>query len=145
MGPIYFKEVVLVGGGHAHAYTIKMLGMSAPWGVRVTLVTRDIDTPYSGMLPGHVAGMYTREECHIDLHRLCSRYGVRFIHSEVCSLDTAKKTVQLADGRPPLPYDVLSIDIGISPQRLPGVNFEVLSYLLSRCGSPFSHPPLQRI
>ena len=32
-------------------------------GVQVTLITRDVDTPYSGMLPGHVAGFYTREEC----------------------------------------------------------------------------------
>ena len=51
------KDVVLVGGGHAHAYTVKMLPMMAPKGVRITLISRDVETPYSGMLPGHVAGI----------------------------------------------------------------------------------------
>lgn len=116
---IKVKELLLVGGGHAHVHTIKMFGMNPLDGVQVTLITRDVETPYSGMLPGYVAGYYTREECHIDLGKLCSFAGVRLIHAEACKLDTEKKLVYCADGRPPIRYDVLSIDIGISPKPLP--------------------------
>ena len=114
------KDLVLVGGGHAHVHTIKMMGMNPVEGVRVTLISRDVETPYSGMLPGHIAGHYTKEECFIDLGKLCSFADVRLLHTSVCGLDPVKKVLHCSDNRPPVRYDVVSIDIGICPKTLPG-------------------------
>ena len=116
MGPqLVFKDLVLVGGGHSHVHVLKMFGMRPEPGVRLTLVTRDVETPYSGMLPGYVAGFYTRRECHIDLARLAAFAGARLVHAEAVGLDWREKRVLLR-GRPAVAYDVLSIDIGITPR-----------------------------
>ena len=114
-GGLIFKDLVLVGGGHSHAHVLKMWGMNPEPGVQLTLVTRDVDTPYSGMLPGYVAGSYTWRECHIDLAKLAAFAGARLIHAEACGLDTAAKQLHLR-GRPPIAYDVISIDIGSAPK-----------------------------
>ncbi|MFO1084776.1 MAG: selenide, water dikinase SelD [Reyranellaceae bacterium] len=112
-GPL-LKDVVLVGGGHAHAYVMKSFGMKPMPGVRLTLIGRDIDTPYSGMIPGFIAGQYTFDECHIDLARLAAWTGARLIHAEATGLDRENRRVLLKD-RPPMSYDFLSIDVGSAP------------------------------
>ena len=96
-------------------HVLKSFGMRPEAGVRVTLVTRDVETPYSGMLPGYVAGHYSLEECHIDLGRLARFAGARLIRDEATGLDRAGCAV-LCDAHPPIRYDVLSIDIGSTPR-----------------------------
>src|SRR5215831_2380160 len=113
-GPIN-QELVLVGGGHAHVHVLKSFGMRPAPGVRVTLVTRDVETPYSGMLPGYVAGHYRFEECHIDLGRLARFAGARLIRDEAVGLDRTRHAV-LTRAHPPIRYDLLSIDIGSTPR-----------------------------
>ena len=85
-------------------------------GVRVTLITRDVETPYSGMLPGYVAGHYSFEECHIDLGRLARFAGARLIRDEAIGLDRAGRFVRCR-AHPPIRWDVLSIDIGSAPRK----------------------------
>src|SRR6266699_3022371 len=109
------QDLVLVGGGHAYVHVLKRFGMRPMPGVRVTLVTRDVETPYSGMLPGYVAGHYSFEECHVDLGRLARFAGARLIHDEANALDQTDRTVRFR-GHPSIRYDVLSIDIGSTPR-----------------------------
>lgn len=116
------KDVVLVGAGHAHVGVMRRFGMDPQPGVRLTLITRQVHTPYSGMLPGMIAGHYTADEAHIDTGPLSRFANARLHHSQVIGLDLQRRTV-LCDNRPPVPYDVLSINIGSTPgmQQVPGV------------------------
>src|SRR5690606_23885124 len=108
----------LVGGGHAHLHVLTAFARRPVPGLRVTLVARELETPYSGMLPGHIAGIYNRDEVHIDLARLCAVTGARLIHAAACGIRRDTRHV-LLEGRPPLAYDLLSVDVGIVPDLRP--------------------------
>lgn len=108
------RDLVLVGGGHTHALVLRQLAMRPPAGARITLISDGSHTPYSGMLPGLIAGHYRFDDTHIDLYRLCGRLGVRFISARVVGLDLARRELRLQD-RPAIGFDLLSINIGSQP------------------------------
>jgi selenide,water dikinase len=120
------RDLVLVGGGHAHALVLRMWAMDPLPGTRLTLVTPDPVTPYTGMLPGLIAGHYRREDLMVDLVRLARFAGVRLILDRAIGLDRDRRLVHLA-GRVPVPYDLAAIDIGITSDLpdLPGAGHAV--------------------
>ncbi len=107
-------DLVLVGGGHSQAIALRMWGMQPLPDVRLTLISNVTYTPYSGMLPGYVAGFYRYEETHIDLRRLAHFAQADFLRDEAIGLDLDQQTVICAN-RPPVRFDLLSLDIGSTP------------------------------
>ncbi|MCA3442236.1 MAG: selenide, water dikinase SelD [Rhodobacter sp.] len=115
------RDLVLIGGGHAHALVLRMWGMAPLAGVRLTLINPDPVAPYTGMLPGCIAGHYPRDAMMIDLVRLARCAGARLILGRAEGIDRTARQV-IVSGRAPVAYDVASLDIGITSDLpdLPG-------------------------
>ena len=116
------KQLLLVGGGHAHVEVVRRFGLDPAPGWAATVVSVDRNPIYSGMVPGFVAGAYRADELTIDLPGLCARAGVRFVHDRATRIDVDERQVRLASGEG-LDYDVAALDIGstVAGRALPGV------------------------
>lgn len=122
------REVVLVGGGHAHVQVLRRLAMAPLAGVRLTVVLDRAEALYSGMVPGVVAGDYAPAECEIDVVPLARRAGARVVLAAALEVDAAAQRV-VCEGRPAIAYDLASLDLGSSVRglELPGVRAHTLA------------------
>jgi len=106
------RDLVLIGGGHAHALALRMWGMRPSAGARMTVINPGPVAPYTGMLPGHIAGHYRRDEMMIDLVALARHAGARVVLDCAVGIDRVARRVLLAGGGM-IGYDVASVNIGI--------------------------------
>lgn len=114
------RDLVFVGGGHAHALVLRAWGMDPLPGARLTVINPGPTAPYTGMLPGYVAGHYARDALEIDLVALCQHAGARLILGRATGIDRAAREIAV-EGWGAIGYDVASVDIGITAQMaLPG-------------------------
>jgi len=90
-------------------------------GARLTVVNPGPTAPYTGMLPGHVAGHYPREAVEIDLVRLARAAGARLILDTACGVDADANVLMLENG-PSVAFDVASLNVGIT-SFAPGPEF----------------------
>lgn len=105
------KQLLLIGGGHAHLSVLRALATRRFDAWHITLITPHPQQIYSGMLPGLIAGHYQPAQCRIDLHALAQTAGVEVIYARAVQLDCESQTVLLSDGRQ-LAYALISMDIG---------------------------------
>ena len=122
------KRLLLAGAGHAHVQVLKDWSRKPLAGTELLLVSPGMLAPYSGMVPGWLAGAYRFDEICIDVARLTSAAGARLLIDEVAAIDADTRQVRLASGKK-LDYDLLSIDIGstLQPPAVAGDDALVLS------------------
>lgn len=114
------KRLLLVGGGHAHVEVLRQFGMRPAPDVDITLVSPQAATPYSGMLPGFIAGHYSWGDCHIQLVQVAGLAYATFLQTAVTRLDPERGLAFCADGSE-IGFDIVSIDVGSTPnQQVPG-------------------------
>lgn len=119
---------MLVGGGHAHVQVLRRWAMNPPEAVRLCVVLDRPVAVYSGMVPGFVAGDYAHHELEIDVLPLARRAGAGVVMAAATDLDPVRREIAI-EGRPPLRYDVVSLDVGSTVRGLdlPGVGEYALS------------------
>lgn len=116
------SQLLLIGGGHAHLGVLGVLAKHERQGIDVTLVSAHDNQVYSGMLPGHLAGHYSLEQCSIPLDPVAEKAQVDFVRARVVRLDLDQR-IAITDAGNVLPFDIVSIDTGPAPDRrvIPGL------------------------
>lgn len=115
------RELVLIGGGHTHALLLHQLAQAPLQNTAITLITPSPKAPYTGMLPGFIAGHYAREDLDIDLEHLITQAGGRLVQGKADRLDRAAGVIG-GPGFDDIRFDLVSVDIGITSDlpALPG-------------------------
>ncbi|HSM22000.1 MAG TPA: pyridine nucleotide-disulfide oxidoreductase, partial [Rubrivivax sp.] len=92
------KRLLLIGAGHAHAQVLQSWIGAPVADVELVVVSPSALAPYSGMVPGWLAGTYRFDEICIDFAALARAAGARLVLDELAALDPARRQLRLAGG-----------------------------------------------
>ena len=116
------KKLLLIGAGEAHAAVLYRLARQPAANADITLACPSAMSLRSAMLPGHVAGHYSRARIEIDLADTARTAGVTVVPDRVIVIDADARMAVTVGGRE-LEFDFASIDVGaatLAPE-VPGV------------------------
>ncbi|MCB2182476.1 MAG: FAD-dependent oxidoreductase [Desulfobulbaceae bacterium] len=105
------KNLVLIGGGHAHMEVLANLKLFKEKGFEVTVIGPSEYHYYSGMGPGMLGMTYTPDDIRFATRHVVEKQGGRFVLDSVRRIAPLTRELQLASGNT-LPYDVLSCNAG---------------------------------
>jgi len=111
------RQLVLVGGGHAHVFVLEAWARRPVPGVRLTVVADLPVAIYSGLVPACVAGFVEPRAAELDLSALVAAAGARLVLAHATGLDREARAVLLRGGEP-VPYDLVSFDVGSTVRGL---------------------------
>ncbi len=106
------KQLVLIGGGHAHMVTLANLHTFIAKGYGVTVIQPSEYHFYSGMGPGMLGGTYSPEDIRFATRKLVEDQGGTFILDKAYRIDPHKQQVLLEKTATIVPYTVLSCNAG---------------------------------
>ncbi len=105
------KHLLLIGAGHAHAQVLRDWVDAPLPGCQLSVVSPSLLAPYSGMVPGWLAGHYRFDQICIDFERLAAAAGAQLVTDELAGLDPNRRRVYLRSGTV-IDYDLLSLNVG---------------------------------
>ena len=111
------KQLVLIGGGHAHMVTLASLHTFVERGHRVTVIGPSDHHYYSGMGPGMLGKTYTPTEIRFATRHVVEKQGGNFIRGKAVKIAAGDKRVILASGET-VGYDIISFNAGSYVPRL---------------------------
>jgi len=106
------KQLVLIGGGHAHMVTLSKLRSFIEKGYGVTVIQPSDHHYYSGMGPGMLGGTYQPDDIRFNTRKLVESLGGDFIRAKAQAIDPVRQVVVLENAETEVPYDVLSCNAG---------------------------------
>lgn len=110
------KKLLLIGGGHAHAFVLEAFAREPVPGVSLTVISESRLAAYSGSVPAWLAGQCRLRETQIDVAALCRRAGARFIEQRAVRVNAAARDITLENGEQ-LRFDLASFNVGATLQK----------------------------